>query len=85
MDNLLCLRPVVLFPEDSVCSSYRLSLVFKYELRVCQDLLGKLETILVLLLFITLQDPLEERVLLGREDDVARHADAWLVSLSAKR
>ena len=28
MDNLLCLRPVVLFPEDSVCSSYRLSLVF---------------------------------------------------------
>ena len=29
MDNLLCLRPVVLFPEDSVCSSYRLSLVFK--------------------------------------------------------
>ena len=25
MDNLLCLRPVVLFPEDSVCSSYRLS------------------------------------------------------------
>ena len=29
LDNLLCLWPVVLFPEDSVCSSYRLSLVFK--------------------------------------------------------
>ena len=29
LDNLLCLRPVGLFPEDSVCSSYRLSLVFK--------------------------------------------------------
>ena len=25
MDNLLCLRPVVLFLEDFACSSYRLS------------------------------------------------------------
>ena len=30
LDNLLWLRPVVLFPVDSVCSSYRLSLVFVF-------------------------------------------------------
>ena len=29
MGNLLCLRPVVLFSQDSACSSYRLSLLFK--------------------------------------------------------
>merc|ERR1719225_1373066 len=42
-------------------------------LRVGQDLLGELEAVLVLLLLVTFQDPLEQSVLLRRERIVARH------------
>ena len=41
MDNLLCLRPVVLFTKDFACSSYRLSLYLR------KNLMKKMKTILL--------------------------------------